>query len=323
MAGAASLAISLAVFAWIFERTSLDEIGRLARNVDRGLLGWFITTSLTTNVLRAWRYKLLLRGAGYRVSPLRLYLIVFVRNFCSDILPARLGGLAFIALATTRLGVSVAAATAAAALEIVLDVLALSLLLLACASVAVSGAALPLHYVVAAAVILAGGSWTGLRLLPRVLSSGARMFARRRDWPATARALDEMSRSVESVRAQRNFRPLLLLSLGIRAGKYAGLYLFLLALLVPEGQSSVTLPFTTIVFGLCAAEFAATLPLSGLGGFGLYEGAWTYAFTLIGLEESVAAASGVAHHLLTQAFGIVTAGAALLTLILLPKPPRQ
>ena len=72
----------------------------------------------------------------------------------------------------------------------------------------------------------------------------------------------------------------------------------------------------SVFWGVCAAEVAASLPVSGLAGFGAYEGAWTIAFYNLGLTKELAAMTGVAHHLFTQVYGYSIGVLALLVLLL-------
>jgi uncharacterized membrane protein YbhN (UPF0104 family) len=142
-------------------------------------------------------------------------------------------------------------------------------------------------------------------------------------FPAVAEKIQKLcATTAEQVRiAQQTgvYGQVLFLGIFIRVFKYAALYFFLFALLFPLGYTIEKLPFTDVFIGLCAAEFAAGLPISPPGGFGLYEGVWAAVFTLLGFEKSLAIETGVAHHLFTQVYGYVLAGVSLLTLLILGK----
>jgi hypothetical protein len=62
---------------------------------------------------------------------------------------------------------------------------------------------------------------------------------------------------------------------------------------------------------------AASLPVSGIGAFGAYEGAWAAAFELLGFPGHLAKLTAVSHHLFTQVYGY-SLGALAFLLLLLP-----
>ncbi len=115
----------------------------------------------------------------------------------------------------------------------------------------------------------------------------------------------------------------LVLSLGVRCCKYLSLYVLLLALVLPLGYLPGDFPLPKVFLGLTTAELAASLPISGIAGFGAYEGAWSLVFQLLGYPEKLSALTSISHHLLTQTFGYSLGGAAFLLLLLPWKRNRQ
>lgn len=111
---------------------------------------------------------------------------------------------------------------------------------------------------------------------------------------------------------------ILVLSLGVRCCKYLSLYVLLLSLILPLGYLPGDFPLAKVFFGLTAAEMAASLPISGIAGFGAYEGAWSLVFQLLGYPEKLSAPTSISHHLLTQVYGYSLGGTAFL-LLLLPR----
>ena len=69
--------------------------------------------------------------------------------------------------------------------------------------------------------------------------------------------------------------------------------------------------------GACGAEFSASLPISGIAGFGAYEGTWAIIFTILGFPQKLAITTGISHHLITQVWGY-SLGVICLALLLLP-----
>jgi uncharacterized membrane protein YbhN (UPF0104 family) len=135
-----SLIVTIGVFSFLFSQFSLREVMDLVLNCDRRAFALFVLLSLLMSLFRLWRYQLVLHVSGYRPSSVALYCVVLVRNFFSDLLPARLGTLVYIYMVTNRLKIPVGAATASFALSFVFDIIALvPMLLLAALFAAVEG----------------------------------------------------------------------------------------------------------------------------------------------------------------------------------------
>jgi uncharacterized membrane protein YbhN (UPF0104 family) len=104
----------------------------------------------------------------------------------------------------------------------------------------------------------------------------------------------------------------------IRLGKYLSLYLLLLALANqygPEVQQRLSLGL--VLFSLVAAEASASLPISGLAGFGAYEGVMMFVLRQAGLEPSQASLLPVTLHLITQSIDYSLGSLALWRLAVL------
>jgi len=117
--------ITAGVFAVLFSQITWRDVGQLLLSIDRRLLGFFVVLSLMQHVTRTLRYHLLLKAAGQVVGLGRLFVVVLVRSFCVDLLPARTGELVYIYLLRTRLGVELGAATASFALAFLFDIMVL------------------------------------------------------------------------------------------------------------------------------------------------------------------------------------------------------
>ena len=116
-------------------------------------------------------------------------------------------------------------------------------------------------------------------------------------------ALVDTGRNMMLAREQGIYWRIFALSLGVRCCKYLSLYVLLLALVLPLGFTVQSFPLPKVFLGLCSAELAASLPISGIAGFGVYEGAWTLVFRLLGYSERIAVLTSISHHLLTQVYG--------------------
>lgn len=313
-----SVFVTAGIFAWLFSHITLREVADLLRNVDPRGVALFLLASLGMSFFRAWRYRVILRSSGFAPGRFAMYLVVLVRNTFSDFLPARLGTLVYIYIITTRLGIPFGAATSSFALAFIFDMLAL-VPLIAWAAVGLGGGSL--WVLIGFGAVLTVAMVWGLAILPRLIEwMAARVgrlpllgAARRDAWRLGLQAVRE---DLQRTRAAGIYGRVFMLSLMVRIFKYASLYLFLFALVAPLGYGWSRLPVAHVFTGLCAAEAAASLPISGLAGFGAYEGAWATVFRMLLFPAPLAKMTSIAHHLFTQLYGYSLGAVALLVLLL-------
>lgn len=317
-----SVGMTLVILGALYRSVSLAEVVLLIRDLDpRGLL-MFLVFSLATTLCRTWRYALVLDAAGHRPGRPALFLTTIVRNTFSDLLPARIGSLVYVYITTTRLGVPFGASGASFALAFLFDLLALAPLIALAAVATGAGAGLSPWMVGGAGAVLAAVTVALLLTLRRAIRLAADLMPRFPGIGETRRARwrDALSSAEEDVRlaqAAGIYSRLFALSLLVRLFKYASLYVFLYALVAPLGYGFGRLAPPRVFLGLVASELAASLPISGIAGFGAYEGAWTLVFRLLVFPAHLAKLTSLAHHLFTQVYGYCL-GAAALVLLLLP-----
>ena len=314
-----SLIVSVGVFAYLFSYVSPREVLALIADADRRAVVMFVLLSLASSVLRAWRYQILLRVAGHAPGAVAIFLTVLVRNLFADLLPARVGSLVYVYIVNARLRVPLPAATSSFAAALVLDVVALGPLLVAAGLWAGRGAGLEGAVLAGAGVVLGAASVLVLAGLPTVLRVGERLATGHEAHAVVGmagQAAAAFRAELERLREAAVYGRLLVLSILVRLAKYASLYVFLFALLAPRGYGLADLPVVKVFVGILAAEMAASLPVSGIAGFGAYEGTWAFVFERFGFPGAIARLTSVAHHLFTQAYGYGLGGAALLLLLL-------
>jgi uncharacterized membrane protein YbhN (UPF0104 family) len=235
-------------------------------------------------------------------------------------LPARTGELVYVALLRMRLGIPTVSAAANFGTAFLMDLAALGPLILWAAALLGSGTKLSPAAVVAGGAVITAVSLAVLFFLPAVLRFGAAAADRcRARFGMTllgrlGRIMSDAGVEVARIENRRALAAVYLLSVAVRVCKYAALYSLLAALLIPKGYSPAALSPALVFVGLCSAEMAASLPMSGIAGFGAYEGTWALVFALLGFPGDLAMTTGVAHHLVTQAFaGVlgIAAGCAL------------
>ena len=323
-----SLALSIGTFAYLFTHVTLRQVADLILAIDRPLVGLFVALSLTLQLLRTLRYRVVLKSVGEHPGFLRLFLVVLVRGLCVDLLPARLGELVYIYLLRAKLGVELGAATASFALAFLFDLMALAPLLLVALVLVGSGLEFSPAVLVGAAAVLLAAAAFAISVLPLAFRIGfaacARLparLARFRRW--SRRFMAATHRQIRRAQARGVYVPVFGLSVGVRLLKYAALYVLLAAMLRPLGYGWADWPFPKVFLGLCASEMAASLPISGIGGFGAYEGAWSLVFILLGFPEVLAKATSISHHVFTQIYAALIGVSAVVALLALPGARRR
>ena len=316
-----NVAMTAAIFGYLFRYIRPGEVLALLRNLDLRAVAMFVVLSLGASLFRLWRYRILLRLSGHDAPPLPLFLMVLVRNAFSDLLPARLGTLIDVYFFTTRLGVPFPAAASCFSLTFIFEILALAPLIALAAWRAGAAGTLPAGGLLVGGLILLAFTGGLVALMPWGFGLAARLAERLlparwvlRRW--VSETLGAIGGEVRRVQAAGLYGRVLALSVMLRVAKYASLYVFLFALLAPMGYTWAQLDAPRVFLGLCASELAASLPISGIAGFGAYEGAWAAVFHLLGFPKDIAQVTSVAHHLFTQAYGYGLGGLALVALLL-------
>jgi uncharacterized membrane protein YbhN (UPF0104 family) len=317
-----SIALTYFVFDYIFSKIDLIDVYALASKSDLNAMLAFLCLSLIGSYCRAWRYQILLSQSGNVANISSLFLIVLVRNLCADILPAKIGSAAYIFLVNKKLGISLTSCTTSFILAFIFDMIALAPLLIY-ASWGVFGThansveliiSISLVLVLLFSILL----WRLrdiLNLLIKILeklTNSKRPITQIKTWLKQA--------AVELEQATKNhiYLPVLLISVLIRLCKYGSLYLLLFAFLRPLGEAISNIAPSHAFLGIFAAELAASSPISGIGGFGAYEGAWVFTFKLLGLSTYLANTTAISHHIFTQAYGYLLGLLAILLLLVIP-----
>ena len=300
--------------------TSLNEISELIKRIDKKLLLIFMLLSFVMSLFRMLRYRYLLLLAGHQTSSIRLFLVTIVRNLFSDLLPARIGTVIYVYLVKTRLKLPISAASSSFAVSFLFDIISILpiILILVLVSSSENFSKAP---IILSALLLFIASLFIYIFLPKILKILKRAFSNAPNLKKKAEDfLDDTSKDLIKTFTLPALVKLFILSLLIRISKYSQLYILFLALMLPNNYSLGDLPAVESILGICAAEISASLPISGIAGFGLYEGTWTLVFNLIGLPKNLAASSGVSHHLITQVWGY---GLGILALVLLLIPCKS
>lgn len=291
----------------------------------------FAALHLLGTALRALRFQLLLRSGGERDAPgfPHMLLVTGVRNMVVDLLPARLGELAYVALLNRGYRVRMETCLSSLAVSAWLDILVLLPLLVTL--MAIIGAQYEAHaLVMAAALVVAAAALAGYLVLFHGIpwlgnaarrapgTQRGRMAGRVREWFASL---------ATALRHTRDWRVLglgLLLSAGVRIGKYAGLLVLFLAIAQSAQNSLSGAEPVPVLVALVASEASASLPIPTFMSFGTYEAGGTAAFSAFGFPAAEAASVVFTMHLASQIldYGLGLLCLALIFLLAAKRPAR-
>lgn len=325
-------AFTAALFWYLARTTTLEDWIGLYRGLPWGWFAAFLMLFLGSMLLKAMRYRVLLTASGETIRYWHLVVITFVSNLFVDLLPARSGSLAYIVFLNRKLSVGLPAAFSSFAFSFIFDLI--GMLPLFCLAIILHQAA-------------AGGGEAGLwillgllgliavlalLLLEGVLALIAALVA----WLAgrlggklqeltgrLAREVESIRADVARVKAQGVFWQVLLVSVAIRALKYLALYVLVAGLAAQWPAEAARLSFPLVLFALVAAEATASLPISGIAGFGAYEGVMMATLRSSGLAATQAALIPFGLHLLTQTVDYTLGGLALAILSLITRPQKE
>jgi len=316
-----SVVVTVSVFGYLLTHVSVREVVGIIRSVDLRGLVLFAFLSIASSGFRTWRYGLLVRAAGYGPPRSAMFLVVLVRNLFSDLLPARIGGLIYVYILTGRLGVPFAAAMSSFALSFLFDVIAMVPLLVLAAFWAGGAGQVSAGTLIGAGAVLLVLVVVLVHMLPSLMRAAGWSIRRapllgerrRERWSA---AFGDTVADILKIREAGIYFRLVVISVFVRLGKYGALYFLLFGLLAPLGYRFAELNVARVFLGICSSELAASMPVSGIAGFGMYEGVWATVFALLGFPAHIAKLTSISHHLVTQVFGYSLGAAALVALLL-------
>ena len=310
----------------ILLETGIEGLVAIIRGVDRHGLYCFITLSSLALIVRAIRYRELVRAIAQETTvpdfP-AFFIITALRNVLVDLFPARVGDLSFVYFANRFHVPLINAATAFGicfALDIIVLLIVVCLFIAAApmlANLGVLGSE-PLQveniYVITVTLVsvVAALLWFLITRLPHLVDHGAEWI---RGWNVRRAGdtgqltrittkVEEIASSVagqiHALQASHRFFALLGLSVALRLIKYSSLYILLVAVVSQWGYGYRDINPLLSTFAFVIAEGAASLPISGFFGFGAYEGAWGMIFSLAHIKIPSVTSVIFAVHLITQ-----------------------
>lgn len=310
----------------VFHEQGLDQFFAILSGVDRNGLWLYVLLSIAGILLRALRYRSVLRTiAGTAETPAdsKLIIVTAVRNALVDLLPARLGELGFLYVINS-FGIRLLTATTAIGLCIVLDIAVLFALILTTIVFVPftlmgsmidgsSSSMLKIVLILVVSLVIMGSVliymnqilhktvWLIALLEKKTAQTSLSRFHRFAE--LIQRALTEMEREFAELKKGGAYLRLISITVVLRLAKYLTLYQLLIAVVGQWGIGHKDLGFLITSVAFIAAETSASLPVSGLMGFGAYEGAWSAVFFLSGVNLPSTSSVIFAVHIITQVVG--------------------
>lgn len=304
----------------VFSDQSFHSFFQTITDVDLTLLFTYICLSLFGVFCRAERYRVVLRDTALRLTaPPRYQMLVvtLIRNGLVDLLPARLGEASFLYVCK-RYGFSLLSALSAFGVCLVLDVLVLFGLLLtfflfqfAFSLDSGSFTITPTAAVILTTIVLLLA--TILYQLDKLILFGASLIQKLIEARLSTRVKNglehlhnwatTLSKELNEIKKRGSYPRLVLLTTGLRAAKYLSLYILLLAVVAQFGVRAADISPLLSTTAFIGAEASASLPISGLMGFGAYEAAWSAIFSISSLDIPSIPAVILAVHVITQVLG--------------------
>lgn len=260
---------------------------------------------LVSNILRAQRLRCVYgaRGLSFFFS----LSIVFMSNFLSSLLPARLGDFSYPWFLKQGLQVRYSDGVSTLVLLRLFDLLSLGILFALSLAAMPLGSRLQVDLWMLAVLLLAGAT----------LLVGIALYAPRRiRLPIEASETQKKGLKTRGlillrkvlVALRRTESTSTVVSIGLTSlGVWLSNYFFGLVFV---HRLSIVQELGKAFFALNLSNLASILPVQSIAGLGTFEGVWTAAFTLIGVPRQEAFLSGLLLHIIrfTYSFGLALLG---------------
>ncbi len=310
----------------VFRTESIDSLFSMLQNTYLPGVIAYASISLFALVVRALRYYLVLGVSSaeetealetQKVTFGTLLIVTSIRNALVDFLPARLGELSYFYV-LRRYGISMLRAVSVFGVCFALDIAVLALLLILLLLLSpyylgmqalIDTSQLSAPVLVFGVVVLLFAFIALLRLDiaarigTRILKTLSAPLASWRPRNSVVLFAERITNDISGIQKRGNFTLFVLLTVALRVSKYLSLYVLLLSVVLPLGVSMQDLDPVLSTVAFLAAEASASLPISGLMGFGAYEGAWTLIFSLSRAEIPSVPSVILLVHLITQVVG--------------------
>lgn len=301
---ASGAAVAVALVATTLWLAGPAAVGALVIGVTPAAMGWALAAAAGSLVFRSLRLSLLLPPGA--LGPLRAVPIAAVAQAAAMFVPARLGELALPLLLRRDIGRDGASGVATLLVARTLDTAALG----AWAGVAILfrwGLGAPGALAAAFALLLP------VMLLPMIIAGLDRWAAaHEQGWGTTGLAWADRLHRIRQCLDDARSRPFRLAAAAAACmGSWAFQWTLAWYLLAAMG---FRWPVWDVVAGSAVASISNLLPFNLVANFGTLEAGWTAAFSAMGIELDIAAATGLACHVWALIFAAAFGGLGWLAL---------
>ncbi|MBW2731480.1 MAG: flippase-like domain-containing protein [Deltaproteobacteria bacterium] len=295
---ALGLGITAGLFVFLFRFVDWSHVAALTAKARWGILLWVLPIYELLYLARAGRFVLLAPRTPFGV----MLCIAAVHNFSLRVLPMRTGELSYALLVkkagTSGLGESLLGLFLLRILDATAVVVIFAIFLVLNQTVYQGDFSFGLWLTLGAATVGLLGALFFRQLLHLgfIMLSATLHFVRLTRVARVATLLEKLRVTIGSF--DRLGLRLMLAQIGLTTA--AWMLNFLMIFVTMHGFS-VPVSFAQAVLGGTGATVTGFLPVGGIGSFGAMEAGWALGFALVGLEASLAVASGFAFSLMTFA----------------------
>jgi uncharacterized protein (TIRG00374 family) len=290
--------VTAAILFLLFTQISLRDLSDLLVKVDSRWIAIGSLFYLLGLSFRALRYRWLLHSK--KVSFTKLFQISAIYNLAITVLPSKFGELTYPYFLNRAGGIEFTEGLASLIASRIYDLCVILVIF----SITAAGARETLNVGLFWIILMSAGL-TGLILI--VLLNLARLLAwlsmlmekwsarpgakMKRPFQWVQKKIQQISEDFRAINARRGYFPVVLST----TLSWVMIFLMFHALLRGFG---IRVPFLKLVFGSSVAILASTIPISGLGNWGMLEAGWAAGFLLVGLSKEDAIATGFGVHIL-------------------------
>ena len=294
-------------------------ISDVLQNTSWWLASFYILTTISQTLLRAMRYRSLLKADEGSPVPgfTFMFFVTLARNMFVDMVPARIGEASYILMLNRSAHVPVSACLSTLFISVVLDVMALAVLLIVlvfASIITASQSGISLGHALLATSVLVFVAVLLIYMAVPLSQWFFRMmeYTRIKVLQRLARFFIEVGMSIRRVQRRELLSLTMAQSIGIRVFKYSGLYILFVAVTTASFPEFSSLPWWQVLPAFISAEAAASLPLPTFMSFGTYEGGGLLAFSMQGFAAADTLIVMFVIHLISQVVDYTLGGLGLL-----------
>ena len=298
---------------YLLSRIDIGDIKDAFINIYKPSLIAALFIFLLDAYFRSYRQTILINSD--RIGMGDMFLVALIRNAFNTVLPARTGELSYVYILTRRFGFPLEIGVSTLMVALIFDlVIVFSMIIISIVVVGINTYAISSVSVIIIAAILFIISLLVLFYLSTIIGFFIFIFkkilkrsrvSKERITYRVYNKLIDVNENIKIIQKRRIYWKVYLSSIVIRVLKFTAYYLIIYAIMKPMGYSLGNLSYWVVFLATVAAEISAVLPTHALAGFGTYEGAFVFAFVLLGFNENISIVAGFSFHTIVLLFTII------------------